>query len=75
MSGDIIWQATLDDRYTCTVERLGRSCGRLIIRDGEIELFAEGVMLHYEARFGPDVADVESWMGKCEEFIDGREEE
>ena len=72
---DLVWWATLDDRYQIEVQRASRSTGNLCIfdhDDGDKELVNWLVPLAYGAVFGPDVGDVNEWQEKVLEFIDNR---
>jgi len=69
---NLVWSATLDERYVIRVTRVEPYTGELVILDGDKELFREGVILSYNALFGPDVFDVEAWQQRAIEFIDGR---
>lgn len=73
----IVWEATLDDRYRCVVTRTGERTGYYTITDTESgeELFAEEVGLAYRALFGPDVGDVRTWQERAIEVVEGREGE
>ncbi len=69
----VVWQATLDDRYDCRVERTGERQGELIVEDtrGErLVLLTQTVSLSYGAVFGPDIADVQEWEALCEKVVD-----
>lgn len=68
----IVWKATLDDRYCCVVTRTGDRTGRYTVTDTETddELLSEEVELSYGAKFGPDVADVRRWQDLAVEAVD-----
>ncbi len=63
----MIWQATMDRRYDCRVDRVSEYEGILIMTDtvDSKELLREPVTLSYGAPFGADVADVEDWQQRC----------
>lgn len=68
-----LWQATLDGRYDCRVDRIGPYEGNLKVRDlsdGGKELLKQRVSLMYGAQFGPDVSDVAEWQDRCTAVID-----
>lgn len=67
-----IWQATLDDRYTCRVDRINEVHGLLTVKDtiDNRELLSREVTLAYGARFGPDVDDVAQWEDWCVAAVD-----
>jgi hypothetical protein len=69
---DLVWTSLLDGRYTVAVTRTTPYCGELTIAEGANVLFRKEVSLAYDARFGPDVADVVSWQCDVITFIDGR---
>lgn len=72
---DLVWWATLDDRYEVEVQRTGPRDANLCVfdhNDGDKELACWPVPLAYGAVFGPDVDDVNSWQEKVLEFIDSR---
>lgn len=69
---DVVWEATLDNRYQIQVQRTDSHQGELIVYDPRTEktLFQESTTLHYGARFGPDVADIQRWQQQALEVID-----
>lgn len=69
-----IWEAQLDNRYDCTVERLDAYQGLLKVQDTQENrtLLEEHVSLAYGAQFGPDIDDVRTWEDKCVEIVDGK---
>jgi len=69
---DTVWEARMDERYTCVVVRTGQSTGTLIIKDGDLLLHEQEVVLSWGAEFGPDVADVAYWQDICIAKIDGQ---
>ncbi len=72
MSSSLIWSATLDARYACTVDRIDGSSGTLKVTDTHTNtiLLEERVSLSYGAMFGPDVDDVQSWQEKIMQCVD-----
>lgn len=68
-----IWEASLDNRYDCKVERVEDYLGHLTVVDTETSktMLDEDVSLMYGARFGPDVADVAFWEDMIIKAIDG----
>lgn len=74
-AGDVIWQSTLDERYSCLVTRDDDYHGFLTITDiqGEAELiYSRSVGLAFGAVVGPDVDDVDMWQDICVGVIDKR---
>jgi hypothetical protein len=69
---NLVWSATMDERYLIRVVRTEPYSGELVILDGDKELLREEVVLSYNALFGPDVFDVEAWQDRAIKFIDGR---
>lgn len=69
---DNIWTAQLDNRYDCKVTRKDQSTGVLTVIDTNTgnELINEEVVLSYDALFGPDIMDINSWEGRILEVID-----
>lgn len=71
---ELVWEAFLDRRYQCEVERTSQYTGVLKIYDTlneKKELFSKEVTLSYGAVFGPDVDDVSVWQDTVVDFIDG----
>lgn len=69
----VVWQATLDERYDCRVERIDGRRGELTVedtRDGRLVLLRQTVTLSYGAVFGPDIQDVREWEVLCEKVVD-----
>lgn len=71
-----IWQATLDDRYDCRVDRINEAHGHLTVTDTTDKkvLLSEEVTLSYGAAFGPDVDDVADWEVRCVQAVDGTQD-
>ena len=67
---NIVWKNKLDDKYDVSVERTEPYKGELVIKEGDKELTRKPVTMVYDAKFGPDVADVYEWENMCVEFID-----
>lgn len=67
-----VWEASLDHRYDCKVERIDEYTGRLTVVDTETSklMLDESVGLMYGARFGPDISDVAHWEDMIVEVID-----
>lgn len=70
MSNEVVWNATLDDRYDVVVTRTAPYQGELTISESGKILFRQKVGLMYGAIFGPDVADVFAWKQIAIEFVD-----
>lgn len=66
-----VWEANLDEKYECRVNRTKPYTGVLTITEDGKELFSKDVSIAYDAQFGPDVSDVMEWQDICVEFIDG----
>lgn len=68
---NVIWQSRLDKRFDVVVFAAVQPYrGVLVVRDGEKELTRETVLVSYNARFGPDEADVDDWMERGISIID-----
>ena len=69
-----VWEASLDGRYDCKVERIDEYSGRLTVLDTQDNklMLEEDVSLMYGARFGPDVSDVALWEEKIVDLIDAQ---
>jgi len=70
---ELVWWATLDDRYQVEVHRTGPRTGILYVfdhRDGDKELASWPVGLSFGAVLGPDIDDVVDWQNKIVDFID-----
>jgi hypothetical protein len=67
-----IWEAKLDDKYDCRVERTSKSEGHLSVTDTETKevLLDKDVGLSYGAMFGPDISDVGYWQDLCVKVVD-----
>lgn len=66
----IMWTTQLDDKFDIYVERVEPYKGELVIMDGDKEIYRKLVALSYDAKFGPDVADVDIWQNEILRFID-----
>jgi hypothetical protein len=73
MNQQIIWNATLDERYECKVVRNSQYSGQLQVFDNQDKkyLYDEEVRFSYGASFGPDAQDVLEWQDKVIEIVDG----
>lgn len=72
-SKGVAWYNTLDGRYRIEVWRTIPYEGILKIFDHEKndeEIFSKEVGIAFDARFGPDVADVDDWGNWAIEFVD-----
>jgi len=67
---DVVWKSTLDGRYTVTVTRVGPYHGELTVSEGDQFLHREAVGLMYDAKFGPDAADVIDWKRIAMDVVD-----
>ena len=68
-----IWEAELDNQYSCKVTRTDNSTGVLSVIDNNTgnELLNETVNLSYDALFGPDILDIMEWENRIIAVIDG----
>lgn len=68
-----VWEAKLDGRYQCEVNRIDDYTGRYTITDEESGkvLYDNIVTLSYGAQFGPDVDDVCNWENIAMDIVDG----
>lgn len=71
MIEDIIWESLLDGRYKVMVIRTGSCRGEWSRHEGEQVLDRQNVGLSYDARFGPDVDDVDDLQQRAIPFIGG----
>jgi hypothetical protein len=70
-----VWEATLDERYLIRIIRTPEAYqGLLQILEGEKTLHEVPVGLAYDAAFGPDIDDVETWRKMAIDFIDSHEQ-
>ncbi len=69
---NIVWKDLLDKKYDVYVERTEPYKGELVIKEGDKELIRKFVSIVYDAKFGPDAADVYEWQNICIEFIDNQ---
>lgn len=67
-----VWENILDDRYEVFVERTEPYKGILIMKEDGEELLREDTSIGFDAKFGPDFADVLCWENRCVKFIDSR---
>jgi hypothetical protein len=70
---DLVWEQTVDDgTYRCWVERTEDYTGILRVEhvDDHQLLLETDVGLAYQARFGPDIADVDAWRTLSIRVID-----
>lgn len=67
-----VWEATLDNKYHCSVSRTGDYTGKLKVIDTEKDsiILDKEVGLSYQAMFGPDVDDVRLWEDLSIEAVD-----
>lgn len=76
MENELVWKTVLDERYEVEVVRTSQITGTLTVkdRDGSLML-SENTHLSYGAAFGPDIGDVEDWITKAVNLVDGTKEE
>lgn len=70
---DLVWWSRLDARWQVEVHRLRSYRGELVVfdhRDGDRVALRREVGLSFDARFGPDVADVAEWQTLVAAFVD-----
>jgi len=68
----VVWWGKLDERYLIEVRRVCPYIGHLYIfnhADNDREIANWTVTISYNARFGPDVADVAEWQDTVENYI------
>lgn len=71
---NLVWQSMLDEVFDCRVVHTAPYRGRLTVTDTSDSsvLMEKEVNLSYDAKFGPDVLDVESWQQMCVNAVDNR---
>ena len=69
---NIVWKDQVDKKYDVYVERTEPYKGELVIKEGNKELTRKPVTMVYDAKFGPDAADVYEWENICIDFIDNQ---
>ena len=70
---ETIWESTVDQgKFHCSVVRLGEYHGWLKVFDVDTNevILERDVDLAYDAKFGPDIDDVQFWEAICIETID-----
>lgn len=68
-----VWATVFDKRFCCEVVRKEPYLGQLLIFDSENDMqhiFTEEVSLAFDAIFGPDWNDVDSWKDKVVDYVD-----
>lgn len=66
LKNSLIWQSNLDGKtYKVTVTRIGPYKGRLVLTRGDVVILSQGVSLMYNAEYGPDLEDIQSWQSTC----------
>lgn len=69
----LAWYSNLDNRYRVEVKRIKPYEGILSVYDhknNDTEIFRELVGISYDARFGPDYADVQDWSDIAMNYVD-----
>jgi hypothetical protein len=62
-TGDLVWDASLDrGTYSATVTRVAPYHGLLLLTRGEETVLQRPVSMMYNAEFGPDMEDVQTWQ-------------
>ena len=74
-NNQIVWWANIDENYSILVFRTGQNKGTTHLYEGfldqdKVELRSKNVTLSYDARFGPDINDVEQWKTWAINIID-----
>jgi len=69
-----IWESKLDNIYQCEVTRTDEYRGVLKVTNTENDfvLLEQEVGLSYDARFGPDMADVAEWQHLIIQAVDNQ---
>lgn len=65
-----VWSSMLDNKYTIKVTRTVPYRSELTIAAGTEILHRQPVGLSFDALFGPDWGDVQSWQAAAIEFVD-----
>jgi len=65
-----VWATRLDNRYNIYVERIEAYKGKLIILDGDKEIYNNSTSLSYDAYYGADIEDIINWENESLKFID-----
>jgi hypothetical protein len=66
----IVWNSQLDQIYDVSVVRINRDRGTLYVKLGDTILYEKEVGLSYDAIFGADMFDIQSWMYTGIEVVD-----
>lgn len=69
---EVIWESTLDNKYTCKVTRINKRGGNLRVFETDTgrELLNQDIGLSYGAVAGPDIDDVAKWQDMCVAVVD-----
>lgn len=65
-----VWSSMLDGKYAIKVIRTAPYRGELTVAAGTEILHRQPVGLTFDALFGPDWGDVQSWQAAATEFVD-----
>ena len=68
----VLWEAVLNDKYTCYVEQTDEFFGVLTIKEGNKTLRQIQVSMNYNSTFGPDKLDYFEWEQIAFSAIDER---
>jgi hypothetical protein len=69
---EVIWKNQIDKIYDIIVYRTEPYKGNIVITDSRNQnvLLDDQTSVSFDARFGPDYADVQEWMKKGLEVVD-----
>lgn len=71
----ILWKASLDGKYDCSVKQTDEYHGVLTIHEGTKTLLERQVSMTYSPVFGPDISDVAEWKSQAIDFIDNGQQQ
>lgn len=71
-SQSIVWSGTLDKKYEVIVYRKRAYCGYLIVKDihDNQVIHRQDVTINFDAQYGPDVGDIDTWQRIATEVVD-----
>lgn len=64
-SQSIVWSGTLDKKFEVIVYRKRPYKGYLIVKDihDNQVIHRQDVTINYDAQYGPDINDIDTWQG------------
>lgn len=65
-----VWVNSVDKKFDCVVTRTEPGKGILKVSLNGVVLGEKEVVISYDAKFGPDVFDVNDWSEYCIEVVD-----